>query len=168
MKRYPTGQRWPLRIATALAAIMRLLPLTGSRSCLPQPLLALTAALALRAFVSLDALAPMVATLLFALAALMAGGALISAELRAARDLVRCRRCPDLHRGRHHHSHRARPDGSACHPLGSTRVTDRINRGINPHVLQSTTFNKHVLARAPLAVHPNCDVGLDVHTEWPT
>jgi hypothetical protein len=40
-------------------------------------LLALTAALALRAFVSLDALAPMVATLLFALAALMAGGALI-------------------------------------------------------------------------------------------
>ncbi|MGM4903528.1 hypothetical protein AB8B21_31905 [Tardiphaga sp. 866_E4_N2_1] len=40
-------------------------------------LLALTAALALRAFVSLDALAPMVATLLFALAALTVGGALI-------------------------------------------------------------------------------------------
>jgi hypothetical protein len=40
-------------------------------------LLALTAALALRAFVSLDALAPMVATLLFAIAALMAGAALV-------------------------------------------------------------------------------------------
>jgi hypothetical protein len=44
-------------------------------------LLALTAALALRAFVSLDALAPMVATLLFALAALMAGGALLPRSL---------------------------------------------------------------------------------------
>lgn len=41
-------------------------------------LLALTAALTLRAFVSLDALAPVVATLLFALAASVAGGALIA------------------------------------------------------------------------------------------
>jgi alkanesulfonate monooxygenase SsuD/methylene tetrahydromethanopterin reductase-like flavin-dependent oxidoreductase (luciferase family) len=41
-------------------------------------LLALTTALALRAFVSLDALAPAVATLLFALAASMASGALIA------------------------------------------------------------------------------------------
>lgn len=40
-------------------------------------LLALAAALALRAFVSPDALAPIVATLLFALAASIAGGALI-------------------------------------------------------------------------------------------
>jgi hypothetical protein len=40
-------------------------------------LLALAAALALRAFVSLDALAPLVATLLFALAASIVGGALI-------------------------------------------------------------------------------------------
>jgi hypothetical protein len=39
-------------------------------------LLALAAALALRAFVSLDALAPIVATLLFAVAASIAGGAL--------------------------------------------------------------------------------------------
>lgn len=40
-------------------------------------LLVLAAALALRAFVSLDALAPIVATLLFALAASIAGGALV-------------------------------------------------------------------------------------------
>jgi peptidoglycan/LPS O-acetylase OafA/YrhL len=40
-------------------------------------LLALAAALALRAFVSLDALAPIVATLLFAVAASIAGGALV-------------------------------------------------------------------------------------------
>ncbi|WP_398474837.1 hypothetical protein [Tardiphaga sp.] len=40
-------------------------------------LLTLAAGLALRAFVSLDALAPIVATLLFALAASIAGGALI-------------------------------------------------------------------------------------------
>ena len=40
-------------------------------------LLALAAALALRAFVSLDALAPIVATLLFAFAASIAGGALV-------------------------------------------------------------------------------------------
>jgi hypothetical protein len=40
-------------------------------------LLALTATLALRAFVSLDALAPLVASLLFALATLMAGAALV-------------------------------------------------------------------------------------------
>ena len=45
-------------------------------------LLALGAALALRAFVSLDALAPIVATLLFALAASMAGGALIPRNRR--------------------------------------------------------------------------------------
>jgi peptidoglycan/LPS O-acetylase OafA/YrhL len=45
-------------------------------------LLALAAALALRAFVSLDALAPLVATLLFALAASIAGTALIPRNRR--------------------------------------------------------------------------------------
>lgn len=43
-------------------------------------LLALMAALALRAFVSADALAPMVATLLFATAALITGAALVPAS----------------------------------------------------------------------------------------
>ena len=81
---------------------------------------ALIATVGLRNILPIDALAPAIVTLLFAVGAATAGFALLCLRDQARIGVARRRGEPDFRRHRRLRPDRAGPDGQASHPLEST------------------------------------------------